>query len=49
MANYLIQVQNPNTKSWETTESGDAKSRRKFMKGFDTAKVKRSQWRCIKE
>jgi hypothetical protein len=46
MANYAIQVQNSN-KEWETTESGDSKSRRKFLKEFDKNKVKRRQWRCV--
>lgn len=46
---YVIQVRNPNTKDWETTESGEAKSRRKFLKDFDRKKLFKSQWRCVKQ
>lgn len=46
---YAIQVQNRETKNWETQESGDSKSRRKFLKDFDRKKVYKKQWRCVQE
>lgn len=45
---YTIEVQNRETKEWDTLVEGEAKSRRAFLKGFDRLKVTKKQWRCRK-